>query len=141
MRQNSLRIGILFVAVLVIFGCASSMKRKYTKKDHFMVGKYEVGAIEYEIGGGEDNFTLWSFPVYLNGQKVKTYHFLTQSVSDVKIQREAMGKSHVQVKEWTIQEESIDGNAYNIKKYADVIMVDYSTVKQEIVNLLKKETP
>ncbi|MBI4726275.1 hypothetical protein HY768_03450 [candidate division TA06 bacterium] len=87
-----------FTLIILISGCATTTEKietKYTVKDHFMAGKYEVGALEYESGKRGTFTLLWGFPVYLNGQKIKTYYCQTQSTSEYEKQKEAQSKLRV----------------------------------------------
>jgi len=110
-----------------------------------MVGKYEVGAIEYEPEGEGSLVIKWSFPVYLNGQKIKTYHFRTHSVSDFSQNQEAQKQfdkgvevARVQITEWCIQVEYNDGKVEVIKNYPGYVFGSYEWVKNEVIDLLTK---
>lgn len=131
------------IMIMTVLGCATTKELKYIRKDHFMAGKYEVGAIEYENEGGHGFIIKWSFPVYLNGQKMKTYHFRTHSVSEFSQHQEAQEQfdkgeevARVQITEWSIQVEYVDGNVEVVKNYPGSLYGNYEWVKSEIINLL-----
>jgi hypothetical protein len=141
-------------SILLIVGCATTTEKietKYTVKDHFMAGPYEVGALEYESGKRGSFTLLWGFPVYLNGQKVKTYYCQTQSTSEYEKQKEAQSKLSrganapkiqtvmVHANELVLIEETLDANFNIIKEYKNTTPVYYETVKEDIIRILKDE--
>ncbi|MDP2808119.1 MAG: hypothetical protein Q8O74_08315 [bacterium] len=135
-----------FTLIPLIAGCASTIETKYTKKDHFMAGKYEVGAIEYERGKRGTFTLLWGFPIYLNGQKVKTIFCQTQATSEYQKNKEAQAqfdrgekKALVRNNEWVLIEETTDGTVKELKQYKDKTTIFYNTVKQDIIQILMLE--
>lgn len=137
-----------FLLCLLVANCATTVKAKYTKKDHFTVGKYEVGALEYEDAQQGTYKRIWSFPVYLEGKKVKTYHFQTQSTSSYKQEMSAQKQfdagakvARVRIADWALLEESLDGKM-NIVKIFDtgvVSLESYEYCKECVIKALKNE--
>lgn len=138
-----------FTLILLIVGCATTTEKvetKYTVKDHFMAGKYEVGALGYESGKRGTFTLLWGFPVYLNGQKIKTFYCQTQSTSEYEKQKEAQVQfdrgtrtAMVHTNEIILIEETLDNNFNVIKQYNNTTPTYYETVKEDIIRILKGE--
>jgi hypothetical protein len=142
-RKYALALALLFSTVY-LYGCKTTenIVAKYTVRDHFMAGQYEVGALEYEDAQKGTYIIKWSFPVYVGGQKIKTYHCVTQSVSEYRKNQAAekefkQGKdvAHVQSIEWTLQLETIEGKVENIKNYPGTVIY-YDDIKKDIIDIL-----
>jgi hypothetical protein len=69
------------LSVLVICSCAPARDKKtsleipFKKIDHFMVGRYEVGALEYEPYMLPSGYVqLYHFPVYVEGKRTRDFY-------------------------------------------------------------------
>jgi hypothetical protein len=72
---------LAFLSVLFIWACAPARQKKTTleipfkKIDHFMVGRYEVGALEYEPYMLPSGYIqLYYFPVYIEGKRIRDFY-------------------------------------------------------------------
>jgi hypothetical protein len=132
---------------LSILACAPATEKKTTleipfkKIDHFMVGKYEVGAIEYEpymLPAGY--IQLYYFPVYVEDKRIRDFYVnLYGNPEDFQI----FGKKKVtkqfimnQPFLWLLEEKTEKDPHLLKKRYQGA--VEYEKIKEDLVKILSE---
>lgn len=132
---------------LSILACAPATENKTTleipfkKIDHFMVGRYEVGAIEYEpymLPAGY--IQLYYFPVYVEDKRIRDFYVnLYGNPEDFQI----FGKKKVtkqfilnQPFLWLLEEKTEKDPHLLKKRYQGA--VEYERIKEDLVKILSE---
>lgn len=137
----------VFLLYLSTLACAPATENKTTleipfkKIDHFMVGKYEVGAIEYEpymLPAGY--IQLYYFPVYVEDKRIRDFYVnLYGNPEDFRI----FGKKKVtkqfimnQPFLWLLEEKTEKDPHLVKKRYEGA--VEYERIKRDLVEILSE---
>ncbi len=136
-----------FLSVLIIWACAPARERKtsleipFKKIDHFMVGRYEVGALEYEPYMLPSGYIqLYYFPVYVEGKKTRDFYVnLYGNPEDFQIfAKKKLTKYFVlnQPFLWLLEEKT-EGDPHLIKiRYESA--VEYEKIKEDLIKILSE---
>ena len=136
-----------FLSVLVTCVCAPARERKtsleipFKKIDHFMVGRYEVGALEYEpymlVSG---YIQLYYFPVYLEGKRTRDFYVnLYGSPDDFELFAEKKGSKYLVLNQpflWLLEEKTPENPHLIRKRYEGT--VEYEKIKEDLTKLLSQ---
>jgi hypothetical protein len=132
---------------LSILACAPATENKTTleipfkKIDHFMVGKYEVGAIEYEPYMLPSGYIqLYYFPVYVEDKRIRDFYVnLYGNPDDFQV----FGKKKVtkqfimnQPFLWLLEEKTEKNPQLVKKRYEGA--VEYERIKADLVKILSE---
>ncbi|MCJ7577218.1 MAG: hypothetical protein MUO91_02075 [candidate division Zixibacteria bacterium] len=147
MRPTKVILFWAFWLCLSILACAPATENKTTleipfkKIGHFMVGRYEVGAIEYEpymLPAGY--IQLYYFPVYVEDKRIRDFYVnLYGNPEDFQI----FGKKKVtkqfimnQPFLWLLEEKTEKDPHLVKKRYEGA--VEYERIKEDLVKILSE---
>jgi hypothetical protein len=134
-----------FLSVLVIWGCGPARERKtsleipFEKIDHFMVGKYEVGALEYEPYMLPSAYVqLYYFPVYEEGKRTRDFYVnLYGDPDDFQLfAKKKVSKDFIMNQPflWLLEEKTPE-DPHRIKKRYEGA-VEYEKIKEDLIEIL-----
>ncbi len=132
--------------IIIILGCAGSQvkekefKLKFKKIDHFFVGKYEVGTLEYEpVILPKEFIRRYHFPVYVGGKRERDFYLnIYGELEEFKIfayKKVSQGFIFSQPLLWILEEKTSEDPHLIIKKYDGPI--SYKKVKKDLIRILK----
>jgi len=132
---------------LSILACAPVGQKKTTleipfkKIDHFMVGRYEVGAIEYEPYMLPSGYIqLYYFPVYVEGKRIRDFYVnLYGNPEDFQVfSQRKVSKDFIlnQPFLWLLEEKTEKDPHQVRKRYEGA--VEYNRIKEDIIKILSE---
>jgi len=135
------------LSVVLICSCAPVREKKtrleipFKKIDHFMVGRYEVGAIEYEPYMLPSGYIqLYYFPVYVEGERIRDFYVnLYGDPEDFQLfAKKKLSKEFIlnQPFLWLL-EEKIEEDPHLIRKRYDG-PVEYEEIKEDLIWILSE---
>jgi len=135
------------LSVVLICYCAPVREKKtrleipFKKVDHFMVGRYEVGAIEYEPYVLPSGYVqLYYFPVYVEGKRIRDFYVnLYGDPEDFQLfAKKKLSKEFIlnQPFLWLL-EEKIEEDPHLIKKRYDG-PAEYEEIKEDLIWILSE---
>lgn len=137
----------VFLLYLSILVCAPATEKKtaleipFKKIDHFMVGKYEVGAIEYEpymLPAGY--IQLYYFPVYVEGKRIRDFYVnLYGNPEDFQIFGEKKVTKQFVLNQpflWLLEEKTEKDPHLVKKRYEGA--VEYERIKEDLIKILSE---
>jgi hypothetical protein len=136
-----------FLSVLIIWACAPARERKtsleipFKKIDHFMVGKYEVGALEYEPYMLPSGYLqLYYFPVYEEGKRTRDFYVnLYGSPDDFELFAQKKVSKYLVMNQpflWLLEEKTPENPHLIRKRYEGT--VKYQKIKEDLTKLLSR---
>lgn len=146
MKDKTALFLIFFFLITMFSGCAGSKVKKrefelkFKKIDHFFVGKYEVGALEYESVILPKGFIQrYHFPVYVEGQREKDFYLnIYGDLEEFKVfayKKVSVEFLFSQPLLWILEEKTLEDPHLIIKKYDGP--VSYENVKKDLIRNLK----
>ena len=136
-----------FLLKLSILACAPASEKKTTleipfkKIDHFMVGRYEVGALEYEPYMLPSGYIqLYYFPVYVEGKRIRDFYVnLYGNPEDFQVfSQRKVSKDFIlnQPFLWLLEEETEKDPHLVKKRYEGA--VEYNRIKEDLIKILSE---
>ena len=143
MTKNVLLLSFLTIFVL---SCATpklkekTFELKFEKIDHFMVDKYEVGALEHELCFLPTGFfQRYHFPIYVQGERKRDFYLnIYGKLEDFKAfayQKVSENYIYTQPLLWVLEEKTAEDPHLVLKRYDGP--VSYKQVKEDVVKILK----
>ena len=134
-----------FLLALIIWACASAREKKtsleipFKKIDHFMVGKYEVGALEYEPYMLPSGYIqLYHFPVYVEGKRTRNFYVnLYGNPEDFQVfAKKKLSKRFIlnQPLLWLLEEKTEQDPHLIKKRYEGAI--EYEKIKEDLIKII-----
>jgi hypothetical protein len=138
---------LAFGSVLFIWSCAPARQRETTleipfkKIDHFMVGRYEIGALEYEPYMLPSGYIqLYHFPVYVEGQRTRDFYVnLYGNPEDFQLFAKKKLSKHLILNQpflWLLEEKTEQDPHLIKKRYEGA--VEYKRIKEDLINILSE---
>ena len=135
------------LSVLFILACASVREKKTSLEipfktiDHFMVGGYEVGALEYEPYMLPSGYVqLYHFPVYLEGKRTRNFYVnLYGNPEDFQVFAKKKLSKHLILNQpflWLLEEKTEQDPHLIKKRYESA--VEYSRIKEDLIKILSE---
>ena len=135
-----------FLSVLIVWACAPAREKKtsleipFKKIDHFMMGKYEVGVLEYEpylLASGY--IQLYYLPVYEDGKRTREFYVnLYGNPDDFQLFAEKKVSKYFVMNQpflWLLEEKTpVDPHLIK-KRYAGA--VEYEEIKEDLIRILR----
>lgn len=136
-----------FLLKLSILACAPVGQKKTTleipfkKIDHFMVGRYEVGALEYEPYMLPSGYIqLYYFPVYVEGKRIRDFYVnLYGNPEDFQVfSQRKVSKDFIlnQPFLWLLEEKTEKDPHLVKKRYEGA--VEYNRIKEDLIKILSE---
>ena len=136
-----------FLSVLIIWACAPAREKKssleipFKRIDHFMVGKYEVGALEYEPYMLPSGYIqLYYFPVYLEGERTRDFYVnLYGNPDDFQLFAKKKVSRYFIMNQpflWLLEEKTPEDPHLIRKRYEGA--VEYERIKEDLTKLLSQ---
>jgi hypothetical protein len=138
---------LTILSVLFICACAPAREKKTSleiplkKIDHFMVGRYEVGALEYEpymLPSG--CIRLYYFPVYVENKRIRDFYVnLYGNPEDFQVFRKKKLTKHFVLNQpflWLLEEKTEEEPHLIKKRYEGT--VGYEEIKQDLIRILSQ---
>lgn len=136
-----------FLLALSILACAPAVEKKTTleipfkKIDHFTVGRYEVGALEYEpyiLPSGY--IQLYYFPVYVEGKRIRDFYVnLYGNPEDFQVfSQKKVSKVFIlnQPFLWLLEEKTPEDPHLIKRRYEGA--VEYERIKEDLIKILSE---
>jgi hypothetical protein len=134
-----------FLSVLLTCACAPATDKKtsleipFEKIDHFMVGRYEVGALEYEPHMLPSGYVqLYYFPVYEAGKRTREFYVnLYGNPDDFQLFAEKKVSRYFIMNQpflWLLEEKTPEDPHLIKKRYAGA--VEYEEIKEDLIRIL-----
>ena len=134
-----------FLSVLIICACAPAREKKisleipFKRIDHFMVGKHEVGALEYEPYMLPSGYIqLYYFPVYLEGERTRDFYVnLYGNPDDFQLFAKKKVSRYFIMNQpflWLLEEKTPEDPHLIRKRYEGA--VEYERIKEDLTKLL-----
>lgn len=138
---------LAFSSILFICACAPATEKKtsleipFEKIDHFMVGKYEVGALEYEPHMLPSGYIqLYYFPVYIDGERARDFYVnLYGNPEDFQVFAKKKLSKHFILNQpflWLLEEKTEEEAHLIKKKYEGA--VEYEEIKEDLMEILSQ---
>ncbi len=134
-----------FLSGLFIWVCAPAREKKtsleipFEKIDHFMVGRYEVGALEYEPYMLPSGYIqLYHFPVYVEGKRIRNFYVnLYGNPEDFQVFAKKKLSKHFVLNQpflWLLEEKTEEDPHLIKKRYEDA--VEYEKIKEDLIKII-----
>lgn len=147
MRLANQIVILAFLPVLLIWACAPARERKtsleipFKKIDHFMVGRYEVGALEYEPYMLPPGYIqLYHFPIYIEGKRTSDFYVnLYGNPEDFQLFAKKKLSKHFILNQpflWLLEEKTEEDPHLIKKRYKGA--VEYEEIKQDLIKILNR---
>lgn len=131
---------------LLILSCAPSQVKeksfelKFKKIDHFMVDKYEVGVLEYELYILPQGFIQrYHFPVYVQGERKRDFYLnIYGNLEDFKtFAYKKVSEKYLYTQQllWILEEKTDEDSHLVLKRYDGP--VNYQQVKEDVIKILR----
>jgi len=138
---------LTFLSVLFILACTSVREKKtsleipFKKIDHFMVGRYEVGALEYEPYMLPSGYIqLYHFPVYVEGKRTRDFYVnLYGNPEDFQVFAKKKLSKHLMLNQpflWLLEENTEEDPHLIKKRYEGA--VEYEKIKEDLIKILSQ---
>ena len=133
------------LSVLFILVCAPAREKKasleipFKKIDHFMVGKCEVGALEYEPYMLPSGYIqLYYFPVYVEGKRTRNFYVnLYGNPEDFQLFAKKKLSKHFVLNQpflWLLEEKTEQDPHLIKKRYEGT--VEYEKIKEDLIKII-----
>ena len=138
---------LTFLSVLFVCACAPAREKKtsleilFKKIDHFMVGKYEVGVLEYEPYMLPSGYIqLYHFPVYVEGKRTRDFYVnLYGNPEDFQLFAKKKLSKHLILNQpflWLLEEKTEQDPHLMKKRYEGA--VEYERIKEDLIKILSE---
>ena len=147
MRTAKQIVILTFLSVLFVCACAPAREKKtsleipFKKIDHFMVGRYEVGVLEYEPYMLPSGYIqLYHFPVYVEGKRTRNFYVnLYGNPEDFQVFAKKKLSKHLILNQpflWLLEEKTEQDPHLIKKRYEGA--VEYEKIKEDLIKILSQ---